>query len=247
MRGSSAHFLALLGPLLAAPAWLFGSVSTGFRVAQAIGAAAMTLAAVPVYLLARRLRLRPSLAYVRRGLTLLVPDMVYAGFLLSEPFAYPLALGATAAATCALGAPSRRNQLLFLLLSAACVATRVELVVLPVAFVAAVLLLGVGERSLRAHIRLQRLPLAVILTTGLAAAAYVTTRGLGYYEELLHVDFVPMPSCTHSATTRSRSPTRAAGCSCRERSSESSRQSATRSGVPSVPLRPSRPLSELAC
>lgn len=191
VRGSSAHFLALLGPLLTAPAWVFGSVSAGFRIAQAIGAAAMTFAAVPVYLVARRLQLPAGLAYAAAALALLVPDTVYAGFLLSEPFAYPLVLGATAAATCALGAPSRRNQLLFLLLSAACVAARVELVVLPFAFVVGVLLLGVGERSLRAHIRLQRLPLAVILTTGLAAAAYVTTRGLGYYEELLHVDFRP--------------------------------------------------------
>lgn len=191
VRGSSAHFLALLGPLLTAPAWLFGSVSTGFRVAQAIGAAAMTLAAVPVYLLARRLRLRASLAYAAAGLTLLVPDMVYAGFLLSEPFAYPLFLGATAAATCALSTPSRRNHLLFLFLSAACVGARAELAVVPLAYVAAVLLLGVGERSLRERIRLQRLPLAAILSISLAAGVYATARGLGYYEALLHVDFRP--------------------------------------------------------
>src|SRR5262249_5511570 len=57
IRGGSAHFPALLQPIVTAPAWLLGDVDVGFRAVQAFGALTMSLAAVPVYLLARRLEL----------------------------------------------------------------------------------------------------------------------------------------------------------------------------------------------
>ncbi len=52
IRGASPHFPALLEPILTAPAWLIGDVDTAYRLVQAIGALAMSLAAVPVFLLA---------------------------------------------------------------------------------------------------------------------------------------------------------------------------------------------------
>ncbi|MGH3113005.1 MAG: hypothetical protein ACRDOP_06015, partial [Gaiellaceae bacterium] len=54
IRGVSASFPALLQPLLTAPAWLFEDVETSFRLVQTLGALLMSLAAVPVFLLARR-------------------------------------------------------------------------------------------------------------------------------------------------------------------------------------------------
>src|ERR671934_2612362 len=52
VRGGAAHFPALLQPLLTAPAWLAGDVTTSYRLIQIGGALAMSLAAVPIYLLA---------------------------------------------------------------------------------------------------------------------------------------------------------------------------------------------------
>src|SRR5262249_3122658 len=113
IRGGSAHFPALLQPIATAPAWLFGDVDVGFRAGQAVGALAMSRAAVPVFLLARRLGLSKWLALAVAALTVLVPDLVYAAFVTSEPFAYPLFLATAAAATLALADPTRRNQLAF--------------------------------------------------------------------------------------------------------------------------------------
>ena len=60
VRGGSAHFPALLQPLLTAPAWLFDDVATSFRTIQLINAVVMSLGAVAVFWLARRLGYRPG-------------------------------------------------------------------------------------------------------------------------------------------------------------------------------------------
>ena len=78
IRGVSASFPALLQPLLTAPAWLVGDVETSFRIVQTLGALAMSLAAIPVFLLARRLGLGQGVAFAVAALALVVPDFVYA-------------------------------------------------------------------------------------------------------------------------------------------------------------------------
>jgi len=89
IRGGSAHFPALLQPIVTAPAWLIGDVDTAFRVVQAIGALAMSLSAVPAYLIARRLGLSPRISLALAAFTLLVPDLLYASFVSAESLAYP--------------------------------------------------------------------------------------------------------------------------------------------------------------
>src|SRR3982750_4632858 len=74
VRGHAAHFPALLQPLVTAGAWRMGSIETAYRIVQAIGAAAFTLAAVPTFLLARRLGLGRGVAAAVAALALLVPD-----------------------------------------------------------------------------------------------------------------------------------------------------------------------------
>jgi hypothetical protein len=59
IRGGSAHFPAMLEPLAAAPFWLFHDPLLAYRLTQAENALAMSLAAVPVYLLTKR-RCSPS-------------------------------------------------------------------------------------------------------------------------------------------------------------------------------------------
>src|SRR6187401_1329439 len=68
VRGESAHFLPLLYPLLTAPAWLWDDVEVAYRTVQGFNAVAMSLAAVPVFLLARRLRVGDRLALAAAAL-----------------------------------------------------------------------------------------------------------------------------------------------------------------------------------
>ena len=61
VRGAPSHFAPLLAPLVTAPGWLLGNVTTGYHAVQAINATFVSLAAVPVFALARTLRLgRPQ-------------------------------------------------------------------------------------------------------------------------------------------------------------------------------------------
>lgn len=168
IRGHSAHFPGLLEPIVTAPAWLLGDVNAAYRLSQAIGALAMSLAAIPVYLLARRLGLSARVALAVSALAVLVPDLLYASFLTSEPFAYPLVLGAVTAAVTALTLPTRRAQLAFVVLAGLAALARAQFVVLPLVFLLAVVAMGVAERRVRAAVRAQVLPLSVFVLPGLA-------------------------------------------------------------------------------
>jgi hypothetical protein len=188
IRGVSASFPALLQPLLTAPAWLFEDVETSFRLIQTAGALAMSLAAVPVFLLARRLGLGTGVSFAVAVLALVVPDFVYASWVLAEPFAYPLALGAVAVGTLALARPSVRLQLAFLALAGLATFARVQFAVLPLCFLAAVLLIGLQEGSLRATLRRQALILAAVALPAVAFVAAGPDRVLGFYEGILDLE-----------------------------------------------------------
>jgi hypothetical protein len=187
VRGDGAHFPALLQPLVTAAAWRAGSVETGYRIVQAIGAAAFTLAALPVFVLARRLGLARGVAVAVAALALVVPDALYAGLVVAEPLAYPLVLGAAAAGVAALARPSRRAQILFLVLAGLATFARVQFAVLPLCFAAAALLLGLRERGLRRVLREQRLPLVAVAVAVVLGAVGAVLRGLGYYAASGHV------------------------------------------------------------
>ena len=195
IHGAAANFPALLQPLLTAPAWLAGDAGSSYRLVQAIGALAMSLAAVPAYLLARRLGLGKPISLAVAALTLAFPDLVYAGAVLSEPFAYPLALGAVAAGVIALAQPGRNRQLLFLGLAFLATVGRLELAALFVAFAVASVAIGLRERRLRAVLREQRLPLAALAALALLAFAR-GAGGLGIYASVLHPNVHPQEVVT---------------------------------------------------
>jgi cell shape-determining protein MreD len=185
IRGGAAHFPALLEPILTAPAWLVGDVETSYRIVQAIGALAMSLAAVPVYLLARGLGLSRRIGLALAALAVLVPDLVYASFISSEAFAYPLVLAAVAAAVSALARPSRRSQLAFVAFAGLAAFTRVQFAVLPLVFVLALLAVGMRERRVRTAVREQALPLVLFAAPLVVALAGGAARLLGYYHGAL--------------------------------------------------------------
>jgi len=188
IRGASSSFPALLQPILTAPAWLVEDVETSFRIVQTLGALVMSLAAVPVFLLARRVGLGTGSALAIAALAVLVPDMVYAAWVVAEPFAYPLALAAALAGTTALVRPGRRSQLAFLALAGLAAFARAQFVVLPFCFLAAALVMGLRERRLRAALREQALVVALLALPLVALAAVGPGRVLGFYEGVLNLE-----------------------------------------------------------
>jgi hypothetical protein len=183
IRGHIAHFPPLLASILTAPAWLFGDVSFGFRAAQGIAALALSLAAVPAYLLARRIGVGAGGALGVAALTLVVPDTVFVSFMTAESFAYPLALAALWAGVAALERPTRRTQLLFVVLAGLATFARIQFVVLAAAFMVAVVVVGWREHRLRAVLKEQRLPLGLFAALAVALAVL----GLGYYGDVVHL------------------------------------------------------------
>ena len=192
VRGQAAHFPALLEPLLTAPAWLVSDVGIAYHLAQTIGALAMSLAAIPVYWLARRLGLTTGIALGLAALSLALPDLLYASWMVAEPFAYPLVLASVAAGVAALERPSRRSQLAFVAFSGLAAFARIQFVILPACFLGAIFLVGLRERRLRAALREQALPLALFAVPVIATIAVGPSRVLAYYEGVIHVGVDPL-------------------------------------------------------
>lgn len=193
VRGGSAHFPALLQPLLTAPAWFFDDVATSYRTIQLINVVVMSLGAVAVFWLARRLGIGQWLAVALAAFTLAIPDMNYSAWILADPFAFPLVLASVAAATAALDKPTKRAQFAFVAFAGLATFARVQFVVLPVCFVAAVIIAGLRERRLRKALGEQRLVLG-LLSLGLIPVFVAGPRSvLGYYDSVVSLDLSPFP------------------------------------------------------
>jgi hypothetical protein len=140
VRGGHLDFISVLAPILTAPAWLIHDMGIAYRVAQVEGVLAMTLAALPVLALSRRVGLSERAAAVAAVFAVLVPDLALSGFLLSEPFAYPLFFTAVLCAVDALERRTARRQALFLVAAGALCLTRLQFVFLPIAYLAAAMI-----------------------------------------------------------------------------------------------------------
>src|SRR5690348_9546874 len=92
IRGGTAHFPAVLAPLAAAPIWALASVSTAYRLVQLENALFLSLAAVPAYLLARRLRLTHRYALLCAVFAVSLPGLLRSAFVMAGSLAYPLVL-----------------------------------------------------------------------------------------------------------------------------------------------------------
>jgi hypothetical protein len=186
VRGADAGFPALLQPMVTAPLWLVDDVALSYHLVQIAGTLAMSLAVLPVYVLARRLGLGTGVALACAAFTIAVPDFLYASRVLAEPFAYPLALAAVGAGTAALAGGRLRTQLVFVALTALVVLARVQFLVLPAAYVAALVAVGLRERALRRTAREQLVPL---LAFAVALAASVSRPSIvGQYGAFADVD-----------------------------------------------------------
>jgi len=181
VEGAAASFPALLQPILTAPFWLVEDVEVAYRLVQLVGALSMSLAAIPAFFLAREVGLERWAALAVSAVAVAVPDVVYASSILSEPFAYPLALAAVWTGVASLARPSRRLQIAFLALAAVTTFARLQFAILPLCFLAAAVIAGARERRLRTALREQVLTLSVFAGATLALAAIGLERVLGYY------------------------------------------------------------------
>lgn len=176
IRGAPAHFPALLEPLAAAPIWALAPTVLAYHLVQVENAVFMSLAAIPVYLLARKLDFGTRYSLACATFAVAIPDLVYAGRTLAGSIAYPLVLSALCAAQVALERPTRRNQLAFLAFATLATLARVEYVVLFAAYLGAVI---VARR--RAALRTHRLSIGLMVAASIAAIAFGPSRTLGYY------------------------------------------------------------------
>lgn len=132
-------------PMLIAPAYaIFGDLAHAFAAAKAINAVLMSLAAVPVYLIARRLVSVP-LALVAAALALAIPSLIYTGTIMTENAFYPAFFACVLGLLAALERPTLWRQLGALALVLAAFLIRAQAVTLVLAFVTAIVLVSVVE------------------------------------------------------------------------------------------------------
>jgi hypothetical protein len=183
IRGEPAHFPALLEPLLAAPfAALSNDPWISYRLTQGMHAVAMSLVAVPVYFLARRVRLPEWQSLICSAFAVTLPALLYSAYVSADAIGYLAATVALTAGVSCLDKPTWRGQAAFLALAGLAALARVQYVVLPVAFIAAAVIVEGGPRSALSRYRLTFTCLAVSAVAGAAAGP---SRALGYYQSIL--------------------------------------------------------------
>jgi hypothetical protein len=190
IRGGHVGFMSLLAPLVFAPAWLVDNVHVAYRIAQTEGVLVVALAAVPAYLLAARIGLGDRERVAAAVFAVVIPDAVYGGYMLSEPFAYPLFLTVVLLAVEALAAPTARKQAVFLVVCGLLVFARTQFAVLPIAYLCA----GwacYGHLSPRRVVREQWLVVATAAIVGGLLAAIGFHRSLGMYAGLTSFELTP--------------------------------------------------------
>ena len=155
----SGHFLirdvhsgayGVVYPLLIAPAWrVFNSVPDAYAAAKTIGSVLMSLTAIPVYFLARRV-LRPIPSLLAALLAVAVPSLMYTGTLMTETVFYPLFACVALALVLALERPTIQRQLVLIGLCVLAFLTRSQAIVLiPAVATAPLLLAWLDRRRLR--------------------------------------------------------------------------------------------------
>ena len=207
-RGQPHHVMTIY-PALIAPAWWTGSMTTTYALAKAFNVVLMTLAAVPLYLWARRL-VSPAYAVLAVVLLLAMPGFVYTGEILTENAYVPAVVLALFAIAVAIERPSLLHQLLALGATALAVAVRLQglvlLLVIPTAVALSLLLEAVasapGERRRRFARRIRQFwpMIGGIVVAVLAYVAYESVRGatvssgLGVYRSVTQANYSFLPA-----------------------------------------------------
>lgn len=165
-------------PLVIAPAYaLFERVPDAYAAVKTINSFVMSLAAVPAYLLARRVVAAP-LALAAAVLAVALPSLAYTGTVMTENVFYPVFLTAALLLARMLERPTWRTQAAFLAVVVLALLTRVQAVaILPAALTAPLLLALLAGTGLRAGLRPYRSLYGVVAGGSLLIAAAQLARG----------------------------------------------------------------------
>lgn len=207
LRGEDVTIYSQLYPALTAPFYGFLSTTTAFDVVHVFNAVAIASAAVPVYLLARELRIPKPAATVVAAASVMTPWMVVATLLFTEPVAYPASAWAMLAIYRALAKPSPQRDLLAVAALALAFVARTQLLVLGGIYVVVVLVHSVAYTLAAAKrsdwpAALRRMPADIVrahpflLAAAVVGAALLVTGRLdssllGSYSEATTGDVLP--------------------------------------------------------
>ncbi|MDQ3876548.1 MAG: hypothetical protein M3322_13560, partial [Actinomycetota bacterium] len=158
-----------------APAWLLDDVRHAYEAAKYIGVLFMTATVFPAYLLARTVA-PPRPALFAAAASVCIPALSYSSLLMQETLAYPYATLSLFLMVTALSTPTRARVAAAVAASLVAPLVRVELVVLPLAFAAAalvVLWVRRDRRYLPGASRLLHWGVAALVASVLALAAHL--------------------------------------------------------------------------
>jgi Dolichyl-phosphate-mannose-protein mannosyltransferase len=168
-----------LYPIVISPAYrLAGSASGAYAAVKGINSVLVALAAIPSYLLARRLLARGP-ALLAALLAVAVPSAVYASRIMTESLTYPLFLVAVLCMWRALEAPTIKRELAAVATIAAAALARPQMIALGGAFAAAVVALAALDvRRSRGRTGFSRGIRAYPVTAGAVVVAAVAATAL---------------------------------------------------------------------
>jgi hypothetical protein len=195
IRGHSTAAYGVIYPAVIAPAWAaFKSIPDAYGAAKAINSVMMSLAAVPAYLLARRMLSRP-LALAGAVLAVSLPSMVYTATLMTENAFYPIFLFAVLAIVVWIERPSITTTLWVIALVGLAYLTRAQALAFgPAILTAPPLYVWAQKRGWRA-LRDYGLMYAVVVAGGLLVVIVQVARGasplgiLGAYQVAGETDY----------------------------------------------------------
>jgi dolichyl-phosphate-mannose-protein mannosyltransferase len=178
VRDVPATGFSLVYPILISPAYrLFDSLPDAYAGVKTLNALFMSLAAVPAYLLARRLLTVP-MSLAAAVLAVSLPSLVYTGTVMTENVFYPLFLTGSLVLVRVLERPTRGRQLTLVALLGLLFATRVQAVALAPAIVAAPFLLALfAGQPLRATLMRFRLLYELLVGGAILVVAAQLLRG----------------------------------------------------------------------
>ena len=143
VRDVSSPGYGIVYPLLISPAYaVFEGLTDAYAAVKTLNALVMSLAAIPAYLLARRV-VGPGLSLLAAVLAVSLPSLVYTGSVMTENAFYPVFLVCALLLTLVLERPTAARQVALLIAVGLAAATRVQAVVLVPALLTAPLLLVV--------------------------------------------------------------------------------------------------------
>jgi hypothetical protein len=177
VRGVPSSGYGFVYPVLIAPAFrIFGAVPDAYAAAKVTNAVVMSLTAVPVYLLARRV-LTPTLSLAAAALSVAIPSMLYTGTLMTENAFYPLFALAAYLLVVMLERPTALRQVAVLAVCGIGFATRAQAVALFGAALVAPVLHGWIERDLRLRLRRFTTLYGITAVGAVLAVAATVARG----------------------------------------------------------------------